>query len=142
MIDLNTRAVAPFFPDAHTFHNIYKLQKHVLLRHQSYLIVFMGNKNFTILADNSPLNKHFCCVWKSYMSWSFLEFIGLRWEVIVHFVDIGGIVYHHCLDFLFIIQCHQKHFPLTGVFKCIPVCLKPSTKQVNMTFYVMDLQAD
>jgi hypothetical protein len=34
-----------FFPDARTFHNIYKLQKHVLLRHQSYLIVFMGNKN-------------------------------------------------------------------------------------------------
>jgi hypothetical protein len=28
-----------------TFHNIYKLQKHVLLRHQSYLIVFIGNKN-------------------------------------------------------------------------------------------------
>jgi hypothetical protein len=26
-------------------HNIYKLKKHVLLRHQSYLIVFMGNKN-------------------------------------------------------------------------------------------------
>jgi hypothetical protein len=25
--------------------NIYKLQKHDLLRHQSYLIVFMGNKN-------------------------------------------------------------------------------------------------
>jgi hypothetical protein len=37
-------AVAPFFPDARTFHNIYKLHKHVLLRHQSYLIVFMGNK--------------------------------------------------------------------------------------------------
>jgi hypothetical protein len=33
-----------FSPDARTFHNIYKLQKHVLLRHQSYLIVFMGNK--------------------------------------------------------------------------------------------------
>ena len=45
MIDLKTRAVAPFFPDARTFHNIYKLQKNVLLRHQSYLIVFMGNKN-------------------------------------------------------------------------------------------------
>jgi hypothetical protein len=41
-IDLKTRAIAPFFPDARTFHNIYKLQKHVLLRHQSYLIVFMG----------------------------------------------------------------------------------------------------
>ena len=36
MIDLKTRAVAPFFLDARTFHNIYKLQKHVLLRHQSY----------------------------------------------------------------------------------------------------------
>ena len=34
MIDLKTRAVAPFFPDARTFHNIYKLQ---------------------ILADNAPL---------------------------------------------------------------------------------------
>jgi hypothetical protein len=45
LIDLKTRAVAPFPPDARTFHNIYKLQKHVLLRHQSYLIVFMGNKN-------------------------------------------------------------------------------------------------
>jgi hypothetical protein len=42
LIDLKTRAVAPFSPDARTFHNIYKLQKHALLRHQSYLIVFMG----------------------------------------------------------------------------------------------------
>jgi hypothetical protein len=45
LIDLKTRAVAPFPPHARTFHNIYKLQKHVLLRHQSYLIVFMGNTN-------------------------------------------------------------------------------------------------
>ena len=45
MIDLKTRAVAPFSPDARTFHNIYMLhEKHVLLRHQSYPIVFMGNK--------------------------------------------------------------------------------------------------
>jgi hypothetical protein len=35
-----------FYPmRARTFHSIYKLQKHVLLRHQSYLIVSMGNKN-------------------------------------------------------------------------------------------------
>jgi hypothetical protein len=27
---------------------------------------------------------------------------GLRWEVVVHFVDIGGIVDHQCLNFLFI----------------------------------------
>jgi uncharacterized membrane protein len=38
-------SVAGFVPDARTFHNIYKLQKHVLLRHQSYLIVFMGSTN-------------------------------------------------------------------------------------------------
>ena len=38
-----------------TFHNIYKLQKHVLLRHQSYLIVLWVTK-FTILGDNAPLN--------------------------------------------------------------------------------------
>jgi len=30
-------------------------------------------------------------------------FGGLRWEVVVHFVDIGGIVHHHCLNCLFII---------------------------------------
>ena len=45
MVDLKTLAVAPFSPDVRTFHNIYKLQRHVLLRHQSYLIVFMGSKN-------------------------------------------------------------------------------------------------
>ena len=45
LINLKTRAVAPFFLDARTFHNSYKLQKHVLLRHQSYLVVFMGKTN-------------------------------------------------------------------------------------------------
>ena len=28
----------------------------------------------------------------------------MSWEVIVHFVNIGGIVHHHCLNFLFIVQ--------------------------------------
>jgi hypothetical protein len=42
---VKTRAVVPFFPDARTLHSMYKLQKRVLLRHQSYLIVFMGNTN-------------------------------------------------------------------------------------------------
>jgi hypothetical protein len=31
----------------------------------------------------------------------FSMFICLRWEMIVHFVDIGGIVDHQCLNFLF-----------------------------------------
>ena len=34
----------------------------------------------------------------------FLMFSELRWKVIVHFVDIDGIYYHHCLNFLFIID--------------------------------------
>jgi hypothetical protein len=59
LIDLKTRAVAPFFPDVRTFHNIYKLQKHVLLRHQSYRDSFYGLQKFTILADNAPLNIEF-----------------------------------------------------------------------------------
>jgi hypothetical protein len=36
----NSCHFSAFPPDACTFNNIYKLQKHVLLRHQSYLIVF------------------------------------------------------------------------------------------------------
>jgi len=32
----------------------------------------------------------------------FYLFNDLRWEVIVRFVDNGGIVDHHCLNFLFI----------------------------------------
>jgi hypothetical protein len=38
----------------------------------------------------------------SYMLWCFFVFSELRWEVIVYFVDIGGIVDHHWLNFLFI----------------------------------------
>ena len=34
-------------------------------------------------------------------------YTDLRWEVIVCFVDIGGIVDHHCLNFLFI-GIHMK----------------------------------
>jgi hypothetical protein len=32
----------------------------------------------------------------------FFMFTELRWELIVRFVDIGEIVDHHCLNFLFI----------------------------------------
>jgi hypothetical protein len=56
LIDPKTRAVAPFSPDARIFHNIYKLQKQILLRHQSYLIVFMGNKNYSSVAITNKSN--------------------------------------------------------------------------------------
>jgi hypothetical protein len=35
------------------------------------------------------------------MSWSFIVFSELMGEAIVRFVDIGGIVDYHCLNFLF-----------------------------------------
>ena len=38
-----------------------------------------------------------------HMSCLFLVFSERRWKVFVCFVDIGGIVDHHCLNFLFII---------------------------------------
>jgi hypothetical protein len=41
LIDLKTRAVARFFPDAHTFHNIYK---------------FLQLTKIYDLADNAPLS--------------------------------------------------------------------------------------
>jgi hypothetical protein len=34
--------------------------------------------------------------------WGCVQWIQLRWEVIVRFVDIGEIDNHHCLNFLFI----------------------------------------
>ena len=38
-------------------------------------------------------------------------FSDIRWKVIVSFVDIGGIVDHQCLNFLFIIgQKERKYF--------------------------------
>ena len=38
------------------------------------------------------------------MSLATCVFSGLRWEEIVSFVNIGGIIDHHCLNFLFIIK--------------------------------------
>ena len=38
-----------------------------------------------------------------------LMFNELRYEVIVHFVDIGGIFYHYFLNFLFIIHIDTHH---------------------------------
>ena len=42
--------------------------------------------------------------WPLLFKLSFLVFIELRWEVLVCFVDIGGIGDHYCLNFLFCIQ--------------------------------------
>ena len=36
-------------------------------------------------------------------------FSELRWQVIIHFLYIGGIVDHHCLYFFFIIITHEAN---------------------------------
>jgi hypothetical protein len=36
-------------------------------------------------------------------------FSELRWEVVARFVDLGHIVDHHCLNFIYII-CYDKNF--------------------------------
>ena len=41
-----------------------------------------------------------------YVVFSYM-FNELRWEVIVGFVDIGGIVDYHCLYFLFIVNTYH-----------------------------------
>ena len=41
--------------------------------------------------------------------------VQLRWEVIVCFVDMGGINDHHCLNFLFIMMSYMNR-------KCMSLC--------------------
>ena len=53
-------------------------------------------------------------------------FSDLRLEVIVRFVDIGGIVDHHCLNFLFIIIGH---------WTSVQFVLHRTTVQFNMGAY-------
>jgi hypothetical protein len=38
---------------------------------------------------------------------AFIMFSDLRSEVVVHFVNVGGIVDYHCIRFLFIINPEQ-----------------------------------
>ena len=69
-----------------------------------------------LLDDDDICIVHSASSLQRYMSSSF--FVQLRWEVIVRFVDIGGMDDHHCLSFLFIIYpqidiSRQSHtFPL------------------------------
>ena len=40
-------------------------------------------------------------------------FNDLRWEIIICFVDIGGVVDHHCLNILFIAAIKRLLFALS-----------------------------
>jgi hypothetical protein len=51
----------------------------------------------------------FVCLFNEFIYCSdiFCVFNDSRWEVVVHFVDSGGIVDHHCLNNLFYL-CRQR----------------------------------
>ena len=58
------------------------------------VVEFTTRHNFvSVLSQNLDFQRH--------MSWSFFVFNGLRSEVNARFLDIGGIVDHHCLNSLF-----------------------------------------
>jgi hypothetical protein len=54
-------------------------------------------------------------------------FNGLRWEVIVCFVDIGGIVDHCCLHFLVIIQIFLRFCAST-----VTICVRSSYNDMSL----------
>ena len=59
-------------------------------------IIQFNPATFCVPVPSQDLN------FERHMSWSFFVLSEWRGEMIVGFVDIGGIVDHHCLNFLFI----------------------------------------
>jgi len=51
-----------------------------------------------------------------------IVFIELRWKISVPFVDIGGIVDHHCLNFLFIMDIDSCLMPLSTIHISVILC--------------------
>jgi hypothetical protein len=60
----------------------------------------------------------------------FCVFGGLRLEVIVCFVDIDGVVDHHCLNFLFIIISGKQIIIKTSYFHWTSLGKKISPSQI------------
>ena len=53
-----------------------------------------------------------------------VQWVQLRWEVIVHFVDIGRIVNHHCFNFIFIINIRPRQYNALLQFVSVVVLIK------------------
>ena len=56
----------------------------------------------------------------SYICCGSFLFHKLKWEEIVHFVDIGGTVDHHCLNCLFIIHIYISQWSSLQTYDSIP----------------------
>ena len=104
-----------------------------LLKQQTdvYICVAFGDPNIIEESNNvsNQLKKippHFCACSKPWPGFPkpyvevFFVFNGLRLEVVVRFVDIGGIINHSCLIFIFIILMYiQTIF----IYLCLDVLM-------------------
>jgi len=63
-------------------------------------------------------------------------FNELRWEVIVRFVDIGGIVVHHCLNVLFIIVKQSPNIETIQLKLPYSYVLKFQAGLISFSFYI------
>jgi len=66
----------------------------------------------------------------------YFMFSVLRWEVIVRFVDIGEIVDHHCLNFLFIVSGEKYNEKL--VPDVVPRC-RVINKKMNKSEAILKM---
>jgi hypothetical protein len=97
-----------------------------LLKQQTdvYICVAFGDPNIKEESNNAinqlkKITPHFCACSKPYV-FVFFVFNGLRLEVVVRFVDIGGIINHSCLIFIFIILMYiQTIF----IYLCLDVLM-------------------
>jgi hypothetical protein len=71
-------------------------------------------------------------------------FNDLRWEVVVCFVDICGIVYHHCLNFLFIFLYIYSHCLILSYIPHIQVLFLFGFKEYTFIaiFHFTDLKEE
>ena len=86
-----------------------------------YCVIYEGRVGIPLTGLPMP---HFCACPEhgprfatSYSRGLFFYVHHLRWEVIVHFVDIGQIVDHHCLNFLFMIKIRRKVLMVANITK-------------------------
>ena len=82
----------------------------VITTNDTHICRFKITNMVRVVITLTDLTTPYCCACPKsepefLMSLSIFMFIELRREVKVRFVDIGGILYHHCLNFFFRGDC-------------------------------------
>ena len=63
-------------------------------------------------------------------------FTSLKWEVVVCFVDFGGIVDHHCVNFLFILLTTQSEGEMANICRWA-ILVTSDWKTLNLCFHAL-----